>query len=46
MQRDQNKTAPTAAKPGAPWVAPRLTRLEAGQAELVIGTVTDGPNKS
>lgn len=27
----------------APWVEPELSRLKAGSAELLTGTVDDGP---
>ena len=41
MQHDRAK----APKPQhrAPWIAPALSRLKAGSAELLTGTVNDGP---
>lgn len=42
MQHDRAK-APQPAQARAPWVEPTLSRLKAGSAELLTGTIDDGP---
>lgn len=42
MQHERAK-APHSAQSRAPWVAPELSRLKAGSAELLTGTIDDGP---
>ena len=42
MQHDHAK-ATKPAQPRAPWIEPALSRLKAGSAELLTGTIDDGP---
>lgn len=42
MQHERAK-APKSAHQRAPWVQPALSRLKAGSAELLTGTIDDGP---
>ena len=42
MQHERAK-APQPAQPRAPWIEPTLSRLKAGSAELLTGTIDDGP---
>ena len=42
MQHERAK-APQPAQHRAPWIQPALSRLKAGSAELLTGTVNDGP---
>ena len=35
--------APHTAQERAPWIEPALSRLKAGSAELLTGTIDDGP---
>jgi hypothetical protein len=42
MQHERAK-APHSTQDRAPWVEPALSRLKAGAAELLTGTINDGP---
>jgi hypothetical protein len=41
--QDERAKAPQPAQHRAPWVEPALSRLRAGSAELLTGTINDGP---
>jgi hypothetical protein len=42
MQHERAK-APRTAQHRAPWIEPAISRLKAGSAELLTGTIDDGP---
>jgi hypothetical protein len=42
MKHERAK-APLNVQERAPWIEPALSRLKAGSAELLTGTVDDGP---
>jgi hypothetical protein len=40
---DDRAKEPQPKQERAPWIKPELSRLEAGSAELLTGTIDDGP---
>jgi hypothetical protein len=40
---DERAKEPQPQPERAPWIEPELSRLRAGSAELLTGTVNDGP---